>query len=136
MTNAVSPNGWLEWEMPVTIRGDNGSTELTTTALKMELWTNMGSNVAPAVFSLGDTTSYFSYWPENGTLYYPAGEVDDSQLSSSAQPETEPKLGNLTNFHVCDQYVGSYYYRSLAWVATSPSHNPTCQPVDVTLVEI
>jgi hypothetical protein len=126
-----SSEGELEWELTVS----NGTNSTITVPLPLTLWYNMASNVAPAAFTPSTPNVYLSCYPDNGTLYYSSGSVDDRDFNET-RPSYESTFGNLTNFHLCYQYVGGYYYRSISWVQTLPPQNPSCEPVDLSLVQV
>lgn len=73
-------------------------------------------------------------YQDDGSLYINGG-TDDSNFNATA-PFPTPQLGNLTNWHLCYQFTGGYYYQSIAWVTTQPPQNPSCAPVNLVLVEI
>lgn len=68
---------------------------------------------------------------DNGTFYLPGG-VDDSN-NNATYPNPVEYLGDLTNWNLCYQFTGGYYYYSIAWVFTQPAQNPSCQPVQLTM---
>ncbi|KAI1099708.1 hypothetical protein F4804DRAFT_73634 [Jackrogersella minutella] len=129
-TGVPSQPGWLTYLLTA------GSTNGTITEPSaMQLIPSYGSNVFSALIFPGvedGTPVYFH--PANGTLYI-SGGVDDSNFNASF-PVPLPSLGNLTNFHLCYQYLTGYYYQSIGWVSTSPSHNPSCEPVDLSIKEL
>lgn len=81
---------------------------------------------------LGESTAalYVSVF-ENGTLYLPGGA--DDTANNETYPSPVEYFGNLTNWNLCYQFTGGYYYYSIGWVfGTQPAQNPSCQPVDLT----
>ncbi|KAH8664513.1 hypothetical protein BX600DRAFT_550538 [Xylariales sp. PMI_506] len=126
-TGEVSQPGLITWLLPY---NEGNTTSYETEALQIEL--NYASNVNAALFYPGDETgASFYYYPDNGTLYI-AGGVDDSSFNAT-EPEIFPSAGALTNFYLCWQYIDGYYYQSIAWVTSSPPHNPSCEPVNLSL---
>lgn len=126
--NTTSPNGTeglLIWELPYTMQ--DGTIEYEPSA--MELIFNVGSNVAVAQLSLGLERGISVSLSPNGTFYF-AGGLDDS--ANTATGPSAISQGDLTNWNLCYQDIGFYYYRSLGWVSTQPAHNPTCEPVQIT----
>ncbi|KAI0182135.1 hypothetical protein GGR52DRAFT_69460 [Hypoxylon sp. FL1284] len=122
--------GWLVYQLSVS--GTNG-TELIPSAMQLEL-SSWGSNVYTAILMPGVEQGTSVYKDDDGTLYMEGG-YDDSNFNET-RPTAIPTLGKLTNFHLCYQFTGGYYYQSVGFVTTPPSHNPSCEPVDLALVEI
>ncbi|KAJ4386343.1 hypothetical protein N0V93_009238 [Gnomoniopsis smithogilvyi] len=127
-TSANGTQGLLIWELPLTT--ENGTTDYVPSA--MTLGVNYGSNVAVPLFypgySYSPGTTYVSV-SDNGTLFLPGG-VDDSN-NNATYPSPVQYLGDLTNWNLCYQFTGGYYYYSIAWVFTQPAQNPSCQPVQL-----
>ncbi|KAI1501867.1 hypothetical protein F5X99DRAFT_408679 [Biscogniauxia marginata] len=123
--------GHITWLLPYI--GPNGTEATQPSGLSFN--PNWGSNVATGLIypSIEDATNIY-FHPDNGTFYIPGG-IDDSQFTE-ARPEATTTLGNLTNFHLCYQYTGGYWYQSIAWVFSNPPRNPTCQPVDLSIEEV
>ncbi|KAI1381063.1 hypothetical protein F4677DRAFT_402009 [Hypoxylon crocopeplum] len=122
--------GWITYLL------NAGSTNGTITVpSSVRFYPSFGSNVMTALIypSVEDGTAVY-YHPENGSLYVNGG-YDDSQFNTT-YPNPVPSLGNLSNFHLCYQFTGGYYYNSIAWVSTTPPRNPSCQPVDLSLEEL
>ncbi|KAI0123442.1 hypothetical protein BJ170DRAFT_641838 [Xylariales sp. AK1849] len=127
-TGEVYQPGFITWLL--TFSGSDDGLDTEPEALVIE--PNLSSNVQVALFYPGlDDATYINYYPDNGTLYIDGGP-DDSSFNAT-YPSSTSSLGNLTNFHLCYQYTGGYYYHSIAWVSTQPPHNPSCQPVDLSL---
>ncbi|KAI1261508.1 hypothetical protein F5Y18DRAFT_401433 [Xylariaceae sp. FL1019] len=59
--------------------------------------------------------------------FYITGYFDDS--SANATLPTYNSYPRLYNFHLCFQYTGTYWYHSVAWVTSEPPHNPSCEPI-------
>lgn len=131
-TGEVYPYGWLEWELQYT-SGENG--EIATTPSALQITQNLASNVNVALFYPGyDQYASLQFYPGNNTLYI-SGGLDDSNFNET-RPDPVPTLGDLTNWYLCWQYTGGYYYQSIAWVTTLPPTNPSCDAVDLSLVRI
>ncbi|KAJ4418097.1 hypothetical protein N0V82_005760 [Gnomoniopsis sp. IMI 355080] len=131
--NATSPNGTqglLIWELP--LNNEDGTTDYVPSAMTLGL--NYGSNVAVPLFypgySYSPGTTYISV-SDDGTFYLPGG-VDDSN-NNATYPDPVQYFGNLTNWNLCYQFTGGYYYYSIGWVFTQPAQNPSCQPVQLTM---
>lgn len=128
-TSEGGSQGLLIWELPLS--NENGTTDYVPSAMILSL--NYGSNVAVPLFYPGYSysagTTYVSI-SDNGTLYLTGG-VDDSN-NNATYPNPVQYLGDLTNWNLCYQFTGGYYYYSIAWVFTQPAHNPSCQPVQLT----
>ncbi|KAK6073320.1 hypothetical protein SCUP234_05472 [Seiridium cupressi] len=131
-TGEVYPYGWIEWELPFT-SGESGEVETEPSALQIIL--NLGSNVNTALFYPGISEyTNLQFHPENGSVYI-SGGYDDSNFNAT-YPSSPTYLGDLTNWYLCYQFTGGYYYQSIAWVTSQPPSNPSCAPVDLSLVEI
>ncbi|KAI0155519.1 hypothetical protein BJ166DRAFT_336404 [Pestalotiopsis sp. NC0098] len=126
-TGEVYPYGWLEWELPLS----SGDGETTSVPSALQIGLNLGSNVNVALFYPGYDDFTTLQKSENGTLYV-SGGVDDTQ-NTDTYPNPVVYQGNLTNWYLCYQFTGGYYYQSIAWVNSQPPQNPTCAPVDLTL---
>lgn len=131
--NATSPNGTqglLIWELPLS--NGNGTTDYVPSA--MTLFPNYGSNVAVPLFypgvSYSTGTTYVSL-SDNGTLYL-SGGVDDRN-NNATYPNPVQYFGDLTNWNVCYQFTGGYYYYSIGWAFNQPPQNPSCQAVQLTI---
>lgn len=125
--NSTSPNatdGSLIWELPFTAQDGT----ITYYPSAMELLFDLGGNVAVAQFRLGTEGIFVSLYP-NGTFYFPGG-VDDS-ANNATEPAPFSYRGDLTNWNLCYQVTGFYYYYSLGWVSTQPAQNPSCEPVQL-----
>lgn len=130
-TGEVYQPGLVTWLLPYT--GPDGALAYESEALAFEI--NFASNVFQGIFSPGvGTGSFLSFYPENGTLYV-ASAVDDSSFNATT-PSPTPYLSDLSRFYLCYQSYSGYYYQSIAWVASDPPHNPSCEPVDLSLVTI
>lgn len=71
----------------------------------------------------------------NGTLYLQGGQ--DDTANNATYPNPPQYFSELTNWSLCYQFTGGYYYYSIGWVyGTQPAQNPSCQPVDLTFVPV
>ncbi|KAI6084370.1 hypothetical protein F4821DRAFT_171313 [Hypoxylon rubiginosum] len=129
-TGVPSQPGWITYLLTA---GSTNGTITVPSAMQLDQ-SGWGTNVLTAQIFPGVESGTSVYQFENGTLYMYGG-YDDSSFNATF-PTPIPTLGNLTNFHLCYQFTGGYYYRSIAWVTTPPAHNPSCEPVDLTLVEL
>ncbi|KAI1084328.1 hypothetical protein F5B20DRAFT_593435 [Whalleya microplaca] len=127
--------GYLTWLLTAT--GENGLESYPSALYFSPSWAPYwGSNVAPALINVGVTAAVALFFhPNNGTLFLYGG-YDDTHFNKTRPTEPAPSLGNISNFHLCYQYTGFYYYRSISWVYTLPPQNPSCQPVDLSLESI
>ena len=100
----------------------------------LQLIPNWGSNVAQAQFQPNEeyTSIYFNDSNNSPKTLYINGGADDSNFNATP-PNPAPTLPDLENWHLCYQYNGGYYYRSIAWVFTQPPQNPSCQPVNLAM---
>lgn len=59
-------------------------------------------------------------------------------LSRSVDSRVDPMMLTTTidQWAVCWQYFTGYYYQSVAWVQDGAPHNPTCESVVITKVDI
>ncbi|KAK6214496.1 hypothetical protein LQW54_004217 [Pestalotiopsis sp. IQ-011] len=126
-TGELYPYGWLEWELPLS----SGDGETTSVPSALQIGLNLGSNVNVALFYPGYDDFTTLQKSEIDTLYV-SGGVDDTQ-NTDTYPNPVVYQGNLTNWYLCYQFTGGYYYQSIAWVNSQPPQNPTCAPVDLTL---
>ncbi|KAI0532474.1 hypothetical protein GGR58DRAFT_179190 [Xylaria digitata] len=98
----------------------------------MSLQYSAGSNVAFALVGAGSAIAT-GFASDNTTfinIYF-----DDS----SFVPDESPRLDQSFNFYnwaVCWQFFGRVYMPSLSWLTYGPSHNPTCEPVDLIKVAL
>ncbi|KAI2616398.1 hypothetical protein GGS26DRAFT_578467 [Hypomontagnella submonticulosa] len=129
-TGVPSQPGWLTY----LLQAGSGNGTITVPS-SVRFLPAFGSNVMTALIypSVEDGTAVY-YHPDNGTFYINGG-YDDSKFTTS-YPNPVPAQGNLTNFHLCYQFTGGYYYQSIAWVSTQPPQNPTCQPVDLSIEKL
>ncbi|KAI1748771.1 hypothetical protein F4782DRAFT_341877 [Xylaria castorea] len=53
-------------------------------------------------------------------------------------PGQQPGVGNFDfyNWAICWQFFGRVYMPSLSWITSGPSHNPTCERVDLIKEEL
>jgi hypothetical protein len=65
-------------------------------------------------------------------LFYMANLYNDTQWNASVPTDNTGR--NTSNFHLCYQWTGGYWYDSIAWVSGLegvPPQNPSCQPVNL-----
>ncbi|KAI0904946.1 hypothetical protein F4823DRAFT_164871 [Ustulina deusta] len=101
----------------------------------MHLYPNFASNVDVALIPPGtDDGTAVSLDLDTG-FFYMALQRDDTHWNATPPPTPAPAR-NVSNFHICYQWTGGYWYRSLAWVAgfegVAPQ-NPSCEPVNLGL---
>ncbi|GAP90527.1 putative cell wall protein RHD3 [Rosellinia necatrix] len=97
------------------------------------LYPNWASNVHLALIPPGtDGGTPVSLDFDTG-FFYMGSLLDDSAWNATA-PTAETAAHNVSNFHLCYQWTGGYWYRSVAWVSgregTAPQ-NPSCEPVNL-----
>ncbi|KAI0977598.1 hypothetical protein F4678DRAFT_455749 [Xylaria arbuscula] len=98
----------------------------------MQLYPNWVSNVNLALLPPGvDGGTPVSLDSDTG-FFYIGFQYDDTHSNSTPPAPAVPT--NISNFHLCFQWTGGYWYRSLAWVSgvegTAPQ-NPSCEPVNL-----
>lgn len=96
----------------------------------MRIYPNWASNVHLALIPPGvDDGTAISLDFDSGNFYIGSLFDDTHWNATTPAPETPQ---NVSNFHICYQWTGGYWYRSLAWVSgfegTVPQ-NPSCEPV-------
>ncbi|GAW23894.1 hypothetical protein ANO14919_134710 [Xylariales sp. No.14919] len=110
--------------------GENGTAVKVPSFLRLyPVWS---SNVALAL--IPPSTSYgapISLDFDSG-LFYIAQLHDDTHWNFTAPVGEAPR--NVSNFHICYQWTGGYWYRSLGWVLGyegAAPQNPSCEPVNL-----
>lgn len=126
-TGEVFQPGWLSWLLHYQDQNGDPATQPSPLDLSPGGW---GTNVMPGLFTPSQTYTYVGF-DDDGRVYM-SGGYDDSAFNAT-RPSPVPSLGNLYNWHLYYQYTGGYYYQSVSWVLTDPPHNPSCQPIDLTL---
>lgn len=132
-TGAVFQPGSIVWQLPLV--GENGTTYVPE-ALTFNSGVNYASNVQPAMFYPGDSGgAYVSFHDDgadaNHTVYLTGS--DDSK-NTATRPEQGADYVNVTNWHLCWQYVGGgYWYETVSWVYSQPPSNPSCRAVNLAL---
>ncbi|KAI1424710.1 hypothetical protein F5Y12DRAFT_785132 [Xylaria sp. FL1777] len=113
-----------------TYQGANG--DLVKVPSFMHLYPNWGSNVNLALIPPGsDDGTPVSLDLDTG-FFYMGSQYDDTHANSTPPVPDAPR--NISNFHVCYQSTGGYWYRSLAWVSGfegAAPQNPSCEPVNL-----
>ncbi|KAI1327896.1 hypothetical protein F5Y16DRAFT_182982 [Xylariaceae sp. FL0255] len=121
--------GIIVWNMPYESEG--GTIELESQSMGLQYQIN--SNVAASIFGL-DYTMQVGFDDNNelfGWDYY-----DDATFTDSTFPTTSENGTAYYQWAVCYQYFTGYYYQSVGWVQAGKAHNPTCEPVTITKVEV
>ncbi|KAI0455796.1 hypothetical protein F5B21DRAFT_503084 [Xylaria acuta] len=98
----------------------------------MSLQYNAGSNVAFALTGAGAATST-GFDQDNKTpvnIYF-----NDSTFVPGQQPALDQSF-EFYNWAICWQFFGRVYMPSLSWITSGPSHNPTCERVDLIKVAL
>ncbi|KAK3375346.1 hypothetical protein B0H63DRAFT_372113, partial [Podospora didyma] len=115
-----SDTGLLIWNLELTMSMMNVSESMAISFAP-------NTNVATLLFTPSPSTNTVGF---NGSELYVPAWADDSTFRDGEYPNG---LGSyqLTNWHACWLFAGTYYYNALAWVAGGVPHNPTCQPVGV-----
>ncbi|KAI0191250.1 hypothetical protein EV127DRAFT_71770 [Xylaria flabelliformis] len=121
--------GTLVWNLPYTDSNGNPASE----SQAMGLYFDSTSNVAAPMFGFSQFTFLIGFNSEGELFGY--NYVDDSKFIAGKQPtDLTPKA--YYQWAVCWQYFTGYYYQSVAWVLAGAPHNPTCEPVEITKVNI
>jgi hypothetical protein len=123
--------GILVWKLPANI---NGTQTLVDQSLELQYRPN--SNVAATDISFSE---YGSGTPigfdAEGKLFVSAW-IDDSTFEPGVRPPSSEAYA-LYQWFVCWQILGgSYYYQALGWAQSTPPTNPTCEPVQITQVDV
>ncbi|KAI0115960.1 hypothetical protein GGR51DRAFT_546234 [Nemania sp. FL0031] len=121
--------GELIWSLPYT--DENGNPASVEQAMGMVYQPN--SNVAAPLFGFSSSSFLVGFDSEGELFGY--DYVDDSKFVAG-QPPTDYTPKAYYQWAVCWQYFTGYYYQSVAWVQTGAPHNPTCEPVEITKVDI
>lgn len=116
--------GSISWFLQI---GDSASASLIESAMRLE--GGWGSNVAPAMFYPDTERGAHLYFVQETGELYAVGQ--DDHYATVATPSLPQR--NSTNFHLCYQFTGGYWYHSIAWVYALPPSNPTCEPVSLKL---
>ncbi|TRX94792.1 hypothetical protein FHL15_004253 [Xylaria flabelliformis] len=121
--------GTLVWNLPYTDPNGNPASE----SQAMGLYFDSTSNVAAPMFGFSQFTFLVGFNSEGELFGY--NYVDDSKfIAGKAPTDLTPKA--YYQWAVCWQYFTGYYYQSVAWVLAGAPHNPTCEPVEITKVNI
>ncbi|KAI0425419.1 hypothetical protein F5Y09DRAFT_335002 [Xylaria sp. FL1042] len=126
--NSFTYPGCISYLFPY--QGSDG--ELVKLPSFLQLNPSWASNVNLALIPPGmNDGTPLSLDPDTG-LFYMSSQYDDTHSNSTA-PIPEPSR-NISNFHICYQWTGGYWYRSLAWVSGfegAAPQNPSCEPVNL-----
>ncbi|KAI0966501.1 hypothetical protein F4678DRAFT_484127 [Xylaria arbuscula] len=98
----------------------------------MSLHYNPDSNVGFGVFGAGLAT-FLGFDSDNKTFI--SLDFTDSAFVSNERPILGERV-NLYNWAVCWQFFDNIYIQALSWITYGPSHNPTCERVDLISVAI
>ncbi|GAP89223.1 hypothetical protein SAMD00023353_1200570 [Rosellinia necatrix] len=121
--------GTLVWGQPYT--DENGNPAEVSQA--MGLVYQPTSNVAAPLFGFSPDVFLVGFNSEGELFGY--NYVDDSKFAPG-QPPTDYTGKAYYQWAVCWQYFTGYFYQSVAWVQIGAPHNPTCEPVEITKVDI
>ncbi|RWA11713.1 hypothetical protein EKO27_g3387 [Xylaria grammica] len=91
------------------------------------------SNVAAPLFSFDQSLFLVGFDSEGGLFGY--NYVNDGRFVAG-QPPTDYTPKAYYQWAVCWQYFTGYFYQSVAWVQLGVPHNPTCEAVEITKVDI
>ncbi|KAI1143983.1 hypothetical protein F5Y05DRAFT_407382 [Hypoxylon sp. FL0543] len=120
--------GEIWWKLPYT--DGNGNSAFEPQTLGLQYLPN--SNVAAPMFGISDVAMNVGFDTDNklfSWFYY-----DDSTFTPGTNPAPSGEGKAYYQWYVCWQYFTGYYYQSVGWATTTPPHNPTCEPVDITQV--
>ncbi|KAI5868142.1 hypothetical protein GGS23DRAFT_13553 [Durotheca rogersii] len=120
--------GQLAWRLRY--RDENGGDAYVEQVLGLQYLVN--SNVAAPMFGLG--YPYLSVGFDKGGKLFAYNYFDDATFTPGTNPLPNAEGAAYYHWHVCWQYFTGYYYQSIGWAQTTPPHNPTCEPVDITQV--
>ncbi|KAI0417690.1 hypothetical protein F5X98DRAFT_374573 [Xylaria grammica] len=121
--------GSLVWNQPYTDQDGNPA----SVSQAMSLVYQATSNVAAPLFSFDQSLFLVGFDSEGGLFGY--NYVNDGEFVAS-QPPTDYTPKAYYQWAVCWQYFTGYFYRSVAWVQLGVPHNPTCEAVEITKVDI
>ncbi|KAI1213099.1 uncharacterized protein F4807DRAFT_311314 [Annulohypoxylon truncatum] len=119
--------GQVIWKLPYT--DSNGNTALEPQTLGLQFTTD--SNVASTNFGLGECSSDLNVGFDADGKLFAWNYIDDSTFTPGTNPVPSGVGKAYYQWYVCYIYYTGYYYQAIGWSATSPPHNPTCQPVDI-----
>ncbi|KAJ8123551.1 hypothetical protein ONZ43_g533 [Nemania bipapillata] len=98
----------------------------------MHIYPDWASNVHVVLIPPGiDDGTLISLDFDTG-FFYMGGLHDDSHWNATTPNLESPR--NISNFHLCYQWTGGYWYRSIAWVSGYEGvvpQNPSCEPVNL-----
>ncbi|KAI1347448.1 hypothetical protein F5Y01DRAFT_318770 [Xylaria sp. FL0043] len=126
--DAYTYPGYISYLFPY--QDSNG--DLVKLASFLQLYPSWASNVNLALIPPGmDGGTLISLDTDTG-LFYMSSPYDDTH--ANATPPSPGPSRNISNFHICYQWTGGYWYRSLAWVSGfegAAPQNPSCEPVNL-----
>ncbi|KAL7626387.1 hypothetical protein AAE478_003159 [Parahypoxylon ruwenzoriense] len=120
--------GQLSWMLPYI---DQDGNEASVQQV-MNLQFLVNSNVAAPVFGFGSYQVQVGFDADGKLFTY--NYFDDSTFTPGTNPIPSGEGKAYYQWYVCWQYFTGYYYQSVGWAQTTPPHNPTCEPVDITQV--
>ncbi|KAI0867592.1 hypothetical protein GGS24DRAFT_273794 [Hypoxylon argillaceum] len=113
------------------VKAESGLQSLPS-AVRLE--PTLGSNVNVAFIPVGvNKPTPFSV-AANGSVY--ATGLADDRSWNETRPEPDGADRQAANFQVCWQWVGAYWYHAIGWATSLPPQNPSCEPVDLKLVDL
>ncbi|KAI0147468.1 hypothetical protein GGR57DRAFT_252035 [Xylariaceae sp. FL1272] len=114
----------------------NQDDQVVTLPSAAQITPNYATNVQSILFPPGG--GYYQeeepFSADDDGSFYIDGHFDDSSANAT-QPTYNP-TPRLYNFHLCFQYTGTYWYHSIAWVTSEPPHNPSCEPVYLSMAPL
>ncbi|KAI1355854.1 hypothetical protein F5Y01DRAFT_310734 [Xylaria sp. FL0043] len=121
--------GTLVWNQPYT----DQTGILQYESQGMGLTYKPTSNVAAPQFGFGNLNFLIGFDSEGGVFGY--DYIDDSKFVAGVFP-TDYAGKAYYQWAVCWQYFTGYYYQSVAWVQVDAPHNPTCEAVEITKIDL
>ncbi|KAI1192753.1 hypothetical protein F5X97DRAFT_329287 [Nemania serpens] len=121
--------GTLIWNQPYT----DGEGNVFAQSQSAGLVYQTNSNVAAPQFGFSSFSFLIGFDSEEELFGY--NYVDDADFVPG-QPPTSYSPTGYYQWAVCWQYFTGYYYQSVAWVQVGAPHNPTCEPVSITKVDL
>ncbi|KAK5636051.1 hypothetical protein RRF57_011763 [Xylaria bambusicola] len=120
--------GFISYVFPY--QGADGS--LVKVPSLLQLYPSYSSNVNLALIPPGSDGGTSISLDEDSGQFYMGLQHDDTRWNSTIPIPETPR--NVSNFHICYQWTGGYWYRSLAWVSGyegAAPQNPSCEPVNL-----
>ncbi|KAI1121699.1 hypothetical protein F5Y10DRAFT_271818 [Nemania abortiva] len=98
----------------------------------MHIYPNWASNVNTVLIPPGVEDGTAISLDFDSGFFYMGSLYDDTHWNVTTPEPGTPV--NISNFHLCYQWTGGYWFRSVAWVSGyegAPPQNPSCQPVNL-----